>query len=255
MTDRPLSSIHRASEHADGCDWHVDQYPHECTCGAATAYELARRTFAPGSARIDRGLAMYVSAPASVDDGHDYRNGREGRFGNWMQTYRGAQFWPLDPRPEEVFIEDIAHALSMACRYGGHCERFYSVAEHSVWVSYVVPAEWAIVGLLHDASEAYVADIIRPIKPSLTGYKEIEDRVWRAIAKRFRIPEVMPAEIKSADNAVLLAEGAQIMKKHPAPWCVPGEAADIKVECWSPQRAESVFRARWTELTGQWIAP
>lgn len=68
------------------------------------------------------------------------------RRGDWIQTFTGRRFWPLDPRPEDVCIEDIAHALSLKCRFGGHCTRFYSVAEHSVHVSNYVPAEFALWG-------------------------------------------------------------------------------------------------------------
>lgn len=189
-----------------------------------------------------------ATAPA-ISDGDNYDNSGEGRVGNWMQTFSGRQFWPLDPRPDEIFIVDIAHALAMACRYGGHCERFYSVAEHSVLVSQVVPPEDALAGLLHDASEAYVADVIRPIKPALSGYKEIENRVWLAIAARYGLPAELPASIKLADNAVLLSESVQIMKPHPAPWCVPGEPANVIVRGLRPEIAKAHFLARFAELT------
>jgi hypothetical protein len=184
----------------------------------------------------------------SIDHGHTYANGDGRRRGNWMQTYTGHQFWPLDPRPEEVFIADIAHALANACRFGGHCNSFYSVAEHSVLVSQVVPPELALMGLLHDASEAYVCDIPRPLKPFLTGYKEIEERVWRAIADRFELPHEMPQAIKDADNAVLLTEAKAIMKPHPAEWCVPGEPAAVSVLGFPPNFAEQIFLRRFQEL-------
>src|SRR5258708_302056 len=89
------------------------------------------------------------------------------RRGNWMQTYTGRAYWPADPRAEDVCIEDIAHALSLLCRYTGHCKRFYSVAEHSILISQVVPPEYAFFGLMHDAQEAYINDLARPIKPSV----------------------------------------------------------------------------------------
>ena len=81
------------------------------------------------------------------------------RNGSWLQTYTGIQFWPLDPRPEEIDIQDIAHALSLLCRFNGHCQRFYSVAEHSVHVSTILAPEFGLWGLLHDAAEAYLSDI------------------------------------------------------------------------------------------------
>ena len=81
------------------------------------------------------------------------------RRGGWIQTYTGRQFWPLDPRIEDIDIHDIAHALSHQCRYSGHCLRFYSVAEHSVLLSHHVAGEHMLWALLHDAWEAYLAAI------------------------------------------------------------------------------------------------
>ena len=72
------------------------------------------------------------------------------RRGEWIQTFSGGRFWPLDPRPEDVYIGDIAHALSMKCRYAGHTTFFYSVAEHSVHVCRHAPAEHKLWALLHD---------------------------------------------------------------------------------------------------------
>lgn len=189
----------------------------------------------------------HLGAAAEAEPHNNNPDGE--RFGNWQQVFTGKQFWTMDPRPEEVDIEDIAHALSMQCRYGGHCERFYSVAEHSVLVSQVVPREMALIGLLHDATEAYCVDVPRPLKPFLSEYKGIEDRLWRAIADRFGLPHIMPKEIKVADNAVLLAEARQIMKPHPAPWCIEGEPADVMVWGHAPWMAKEVFLDRYRKLT------
>lgn len=93
------------------------------------------------------------------------------RKGDWIQTYTGRQFWPLDPKPEEVCIEDIAHALSQQCRYAGHTIRFYSVAQHSVEIALRVPRAAALWGLLHDAAEAYLVDLPRPVKYLMPAYK------------------------------------------------------------------------------------
>src|SRR4051812_6540197 len=84
--------------------------------------------------------------------------------GDWMQTISGKAFFPLDPRPADVDIQDIAHALAFQCRFGGHVKEFYSVAEHSVRVSLICAHEDAKWGLLHDATEAYLSDIVRPVK-------------------------------------------------------------------------------------------
>jgi 5'-deoxynucleotidase YfbR-like HD superfamily hydrolase len=103
---------------------------------------------------------------------------------NWIQTFTGRQFWPLDPRPEDIELLDIAHALANKCRYTGHTRSFYSVAQHSVLVSEIVPAADAHWGLLHDASEAYLPDVARPVKRELAGFQEIENRLMGCVAER-----------------------------------------------------------------------
>lgn len=174
------------------------------------------------------------------------------RNGDWMQTYSGRQFWPIDPRPEDLEIEDIAHALSLLCRFNGHCLRFYSVAEHSVLVARLVPAELRLTALLHDASEAYIADVPRPLKPYLPGYKEAEEAVERAVAERYGTAYPMPVEIKRADNAMLAAEASHIMSQPPASWTLPEPAADIGRHWfgWSPERAEDEFLSAFVEFGG-----
>jgi hypothetical protein len=161
--------------------------------------------------------------------------------GNWMQTASGQKYFPMDPRAEEVKIEDIAAALSKVCRFGGHCNKFYSVAEHSVYVSMFVPKEWALQGLLHDATEAYLADIVRPVKGYLTGYKEIEDRNWRVIAEKFGVPYDLHSSVKEADNNVLLTEQKYLMAESPGDWCVPGKALPFKPVALSPDEAYTSF--------------
>lgn len=138
-----------------------------------------------------------------------------------MQTRHGRQYWPLDPDPAEVCVEDIAAHLSKICRYNGACTQFYSVAEHSVYVSYLVPGVLARHGLLHDAPEAYCQDIVRPLKQHLTGYAEIELLNAEAIAAALGLDRLGSDEklsIKNADNAMLLAEQAAIMAEPPELW-------------------------------------
>jgi len=182
-------------------------------------------------------------------DAYNNRPADTERKGNWMQTATGRMFWPLDPRADEVSLQDIAHSLAMQTRFAGHARRFYSIAEHSVYVSYFVPKEWALHALLHDASEAYVIDVPRPLKPFLVGYKEIEDNVWKAIASHFGIGPEMDASIKLADNRVLLAEQRQLMGPPPEPWLVPGEPAPITIKGWDPDYARFKFLQRFDELT------
>ena len=140
------------------------------------------------------------------------------RKGDWMQTYTGRQYWPLDPRADEVHLEDIAHHLSMLCRYNGACERFYSVAEHSVYVSLLVPHELRLAALLHDATEAYCGDMIRPIKRNSPEYVAVEKLNHAAVCERFGIDPSDCEVIKQADNAMLMAEAKYLLKKPPADW-------------------------------------
>lgn len=174
------------------------------------------------------------------------------RTGDWMQTFTGRKFWPLDPRADEIDIEDIAHALSMACRYGGHCLRFYSVAEHSILLSRALPAPLRLWGLLHDASEAYVLDVIRPLKPSLQGYREIEDRVIAQVAIKFDLDQQngsMPDLVKAYDTRILVDEKNQNM----APGLVWGtddqRPLGVNLQFWSPEQAKAEFLSEFASLS------
>lgn len=170
------------------------------------------------------------------------------RKGTWMQTYTGRQFWPIDPRPEDVSILDIARALSMMCRYNGHCSVFYSVAEHSVLVSQSVPKKDALWALLHDASEAYIADIVRPAKPFIEGYRDVENRIMSAIAKHFSLPSLIPETIKEADMRILRDEYLQVIPKSGFAWDIPEERLGVAIEGWEPAVAEKNFLDRYIEI-------
>lgn len=171
---------------------------------------------------------------------------------SWIQTFTGRAFTPLTPRAEDVDLLDIAHALSNLCRFGGHCLRFYSVAEHSVYVSRVVPAHLASLALLHDAAEAYLVDVPRPIKAHLGAYAAIEEWVLQAILTRFHEVPVFLSEwdlIKDADNAVLAAERDQIMAPPPQPWApLPPPPAGLFIAALPPQHAMRLFLERAREL-------
>lgn len=166
----------------------------------------------------------------------------EKRKGDWMQTYSGVQFWPLDPRPEEVRLEDIAAALSKLCRYGGQCRRFYSVAEHCVHMAHAAPKGYKFAALMHDASESYLSDVIRPIKSHLTNYLEIEAELERCIAQRFGLAWPMPPEVKRLDTAILADERDQVMVPPPVPWSQTTEPAlGVTLQFWAPHVAENHF--------------
>lgn len=178
------------------------------------------------------------------------------RRGDWMQTFSGRQFWPMAPREDEVHIEDIAHALSMQCRYAGHCIRFYSVAEHSVlmawWLYRHAGPQTALAGLLHDASEAYLVDVPRPVKPYLAGYKEAEARVQGVIMRRFGLPAELPRAVKEADDWII---GDELANLKPMEWHARYQnPLGVTLAYWSPAEAEekflSAFRALSDEVRG-----
>lgn len=176
------------------------------------------------------------------------------RKGDWMQTAQGRQFWPMDPRPEEIHIDDIAHALGMQCRYGGHSLRFYSVAEHCVHVASVAPAGLELAALMHDASEAYLTDVIRPVKSSLSNYKEIESNLERCIAERFGLTWPMPPEVKRLDERILRDERTQNMNPAPFPWaCCDNNAEPLGVtlQFWTPARARYEFGVAFWRYGGR----
>lgn len=127
----------------------------------------------------------------------------------WIATASGAPFSLAEPDVKSVHVEDISHALSMICRFGGHVPRHYSVAEHSILVSMapeVVDCGLELEGLLHDAHEAYVGDVVQPMKMILPDYRGLERRIARCVRVRFGISEMVPDEVKVADMRMLLTE-------------------------------------------------
>lgn len=182
------------------------------------------------------------------------------RRGDWIQTFSGKKFWPLDPRPEDVALADIAHALAMTCRFGGHTRSFYSVAQHCGIVSALVgdsPERLCLPALLHDAAEAYLVDMPRPIKrqPELAALKKIEARIEVAIAERFGFdPAALHhPDIKKADLVALATEARDLMGVTPN----PGEAwgieppAPFKIRPMDPDSAKTEFLAAFYAYGGE----
>jgi uncharacterized protein len=134
------------------------------------------------------------------------RNTKPGVVGATIICRSGGYFDFLAPTPDMIHIEDIAWGLANTCRFGGQSLAFYSVAQHSVFVSAIVPPHLALVGLMHDAAEAYVGDVVGPLKQLIPAYKEIETRVERVIAAKFGLPFPWPPEIKHADLRLLRTE-------------------------------------------------
>lgn len=171
---------------------------------------------------------------------------------DWFITASGRKVHALDPQPDRINIHDIAHALSNVCRFGGQCRHFYSVAQHSVLVSEIVPPEDALWGLLHDATEAYIGDIIRPLKRELPDYKAIE-RLWEcAIAVHFGLPLELPPSVKRADHVVLATERRDLMPPEAQCNWIEDEqgfrALPQRIRPLSPEVARELFHDRFNEL-------
>lgn len=171
---------------------------------------------------------------------------------NYISTVSGRRFYFGDHAAmvEAIEIVDIAHALGNLCRFTGQCLRFYSVAEHSVHVSRIVPSDLALVGLLHDATEAYCADLARPLKQLVPDYRAVEDAIWLAVAEKFGLPTTMPEFIKRADMAMLKLEVEHLLPPH----CLhelnlPGEPAAVGLHYWNPMYAKYAFLEEYRRLT------
>lgn len=176
---------------------------------------------------------------------------------NWITTFTGRVVSPLALEPCDVCIEDIAHALSLRCRYGGQCKRFYSVAEHCCRVAWALPYPSKLYGLLHDAFEAYTADICGPIKNqfdvrvdgSFMGFCRHEQEsmkiIWDGLGWPHPIEEIQKG-VDHLDAAMLHAEMIQLMAKPPLPYEIKHKVAPASLHQggelgWSPLAAEAEF--------------
>jgi 5'-deoxynucleotidase YfbR-like HD superfamily hydrolase len=164
----------------------------------------------------------------------------------------GGLFDFLDPHGSDFTIEDIAHGLAHVCRYAGQCRGFFSVAEHSIMVSDTV-AEFAYEALLHDAAEAFIGDVTRPLKQLLPEFKRIEANVEDAIIKRFGMDPRFRKAVKKADLRVLAAEQIQVMAPGCADWAIAAriEPAPIVVRHLDPPTAKREFLDRYKRYVGQ----
>lgn len=161
----------------------------------------------------------------------------------------GSYFDFENPEGSAIDLHDIVNGLSNLCRFTGQCHTFYSVAEHSVHCSYLVPPEDAYAALMHDAAEAVMGDVSRPLKSLLPDYKRIEKRVEAAIAVRFGLPPEMPVSVKRADMHMLAVEQRQCMLNSDRWPGIEIEGKIPEIKFWPPEEAYRQFCLRWGELT------
>jgi hypothetical protein len=169
--------------------------------------------------------------------------------GPTIMLQSGAWFDFGAPASSNFTIEDIAHGLANLCRYAGQCRKFYSVAEHSMLVSEIAVG-FELEALLHDAAEAFMGDITRPLKQMLPEYKKIENQVEEAILRRFGLSAPLPSGVKEADLRVLATEQSQIMPPGTDDWArtlnvVP---APVTVRHLQPEQAKRAFLDRYERL-------
>lgn len=179
----------------------------------------------------------------------------------WIQTYTGRKFEFFNCKPEDLAIKDIARALSHICRFTGHVKQYYSVAQHSVLVS--EQAKNPFLGLMHDASEAFIGDMSRPLKHSLgktSRYHDADHHITRAMELRWRQLGVVTAEdkddLKNVDMRMLVTEAYDLLEGGPHPgWQINQQTHpryEFTITPWHPEEAMQRFLLRFQQLSGEW---
>ena len=165
---------------------------------------------------------------------------------NWILTHTGKRFDLFEPDVDMIDPRDIAHSLAHLCRFNGHTREFYSVAQHSCLVADLVPAEHKLAALLHDATEAYLGDMTRPLKEWMPHYRGFEDVIWERVCERFGLGIDLPYTVHQADLIALTTERRDLMPPDPAPWdfLVGIEPAPERIRPWSPTEARLTYHQR-----------
>lgn len=165
-----------------------------------------------------------------------------------MQTYLGKKYNLYAPDPKDIDILDIAHALAYSNRFNGHGRWFYSIAQHSIHVSDLLPTELRLQGLMHDAAEAYTGDVIRPLKSK--EYSEFEHMHLKLIYQKFGIKYPFDPQVKLTDTRILLNEARDVMGGQAFPWEIKGTPfPDLFIGSWDPKFAEQKFLDKFHDLT------
>lgn len=170
----------------------------------------------------------------------------------YVSTYLGNRFYPLAPRIDDVAIEDIAHGLAFQCRFNGQTEHFYSVAQHSLMVLALVPQRLALAALLHDAAEAYLGDMVKPLKGLFPDYSRIEAEVMTIIGRRFGVADFADSLIKHADLVALATEKRDLMPRSSETWPTLAGVAPLpsRIVSLPPAEAKQRFLSEFQRLTG-----
>lgn len=177
---------------------------------------------------------------------------------DWMMTYTGRQVWPLHMTDDDVNIDDIAHSLALQCRFNGMVSDFYSVAEHCLLISQWLEAngydvQTQLTGLLHDANEAYLSDMIRPIKnalgPAYEPFRKAGATIDEIIARKYGSTHPFPHAVHEADSRIINDE-KQFLFGTGKPWIHGGSPLGVEIKCLDPRQAERMYRFRFYKLMG-----
>lgn len=176
------------------------------------------------------------------------KNAPFGCYKNTIRLRSGLYFDLANPKPEQFTIRDIAGALSKICRFGGQIDRFYSVAEHCCHCSEFAKSA-PLACLLHDAAEAFVGDVVKPLKIMIPEYAAIEDAVEKVIAAKYGVDFGNP-EVGEIDRAMLIAERHALFSKDSVKWTGEDDVRklEVRIGCWTPGRAENLFIFRAMSL-------
>lgn len=168
----------------------------------------------------------------------------------YVSTFLGNRFYPLVPRIDRVAIEDIAHGLAYQCRFNGQTQRFYSVAQHSIMVASLVPERLRYAALLHDAAEAYLGDMVKPLKVLLPEFAAIEDAVTAIIADTFQIDFSDYEPIKRADLIALATEKRDLMPHSTERWSYLDDIPPLpqRIIPLSPSSAKQAFLEEYARI-------
>ncbi len=168
----------------------------------------------------------------------------------YVSTYLGHRFHPAAPRVDDVHIEDIAHGLAFQCRFNGQTRSFYSVAQHSLFVAALVPARLKLAALLHDAAEAYLGDMVKPLKALFPEFSRMEQAVMAIIGQRFGTAGFDAPAIKRADLIALATEKRDLMPNSCEPWPTLSGIAPVpaRIQPLAPHEAKAAFLGRFEEF-------
>lgn len=173
----------------------------------------------------------------------------------WIGTYSGVKFFPLEANPKDICLVDIAHALSNICRFNGHSRFFYSVGQHCILVSQELKVrgfddKTQLYGLLHDAAEAYLCDLPRPIKHNIAQYEQYEKELQQVIWKAFKLAppdEVVWERVKAADDDVMYLE---VTKLFDNPWIGLNSKIGVNIEKMTNTQVKGKYVDTYFDLLG-----